>query len=365
MHIVHVITKFDVGGAQTVVRDLANMQVASGHQVTVYTGKLGPASDAAGESGATVELLHELRHEISPRTDRLALRRLTGLFGSDRPSVVHTHSSKGGLVGRWAARRAGVPSVYTAHGWPFQPGAAVAQRLSSFAGEFVGSRLGELVVCVSESERKNAIRLRVVAANNSTVIHNATMPFTRIRDDRSDALSTDPFTVVMVARFAPPKRHDLLIGALDMLPPGVGVVFVGDGPGEGAVKALAARFGSRIEFAASNDVEASLLRADAFVMVSDYEGLSISMLEAMSAGLPVVVNRLDGAAEAFEHGVQGLFVDLTPASIAAGVQRLVDDRSAAETMGANARRRWQDRFSAERMHADYLRVYGDVISGWR
>ncbi len=362
MHIVHVITKFDIGGAQTVVRDLASLQVADGYQVTIYTGKLGPASDQAIDAGATVHLMHELRHPIRPRVDLQAVRRLAACLRLDRASIVHAHSSKGGLVGRWAARRAGVPSVYTAHGWPFEPGAALTQRLSSFGGEFIGARLGDLVVCVSESDRTTATRLRVVAPQSTAVVYNATRPFSQVRADRSGASPIDPFTAVMVARFAPQKRHDLLIDALDLLPPYVRVVFVGDGPDLGMVKARAARFGDRIEFADSNDVEMSLVSADAFVMVSNYEGLSISMLEAMSVGLPVVISRLDGAAEAIENGVHGLFVDPNPASVAAAVKQLVDDRGAALRMGANARERWQERYTADRMHTNYLRVYHQVIN---
>ncbi len=360
MHIAHVITKFDVGGAQTVVRDLAKLQVASGHTVTILCGTAGDAALQAEKDGASVIRLSSIIHEINPRADARAVKEVEALLRRTRPSVVHTHSSKGGLVGRVAANRAGFASVYTAHGWPFQRGAGTLQRVSSFAGEAVASRFGELVVCVSAAERDLAVRWRVAASDRIRIIPNGTLAIGLPRGTHRDV--DDPFTVVMVARFAPPKRHDLVVAALRETSPNVRVVFVGDGPARADVIKMATDLRERITFASSDSARQWLAGADAFALISDYEGLPISILEAMSLGLPVVANRLASVAEALHDGECGVLVAKTPDEIARAFRQLAEKPEAAADLGAAALKRWRQFYRAEDMHEQYMHTYAEAMA---
>ncbi len=100
MHLVHVITKCDYGGAQTVVRELALEQASRGHEVSVITGVVGPVSDELRAAGVHVEHEPALAHAIHLRHDWKALRHLTERVERLGPDLAHTHSSKAGFLGR-------------------------------------------------------------------------------------------------------------------------------------------------------------------------------------------------------------------------------------------------------------------------
>ncbi len=120
LHIVHVITKGDVGGAQTHVVELATAQLEAGHQVTVVAGTDGPAMDRCRQRRASVVVVPALGEARRRLWQRAALADLRAALTGLRPDIVHAHSSNGGFLARIACRRAGLVCVYTAHGWPFQ-----------------------------------------------------------------------------------------------------------------------------------------------------------------------------------------------------------------------------------------------------
>ncbi len=366
MHIVHVITKFDVGGAQSVVRDLAQRQKRDGHTVTVLSGSLGRVAVEAQNGGVEIRLVPTLQHSLNLRVDRECADDLAVILTSLKPNIVHCHSSKGGLLGRIASRRVQLPSIYTAHGWPFQAGASMRQRIPSALGEWVGTRRGSLVVCVTRSDLRLSNRLRITHPDATIFIPNGTgnpTPFA----PRAARESKD-FSLVMVARFAAPKRQDHVIAALKILPQSVRVLFVGAGSGLQRAKQLAFGDGSvsrRVEFLGETDPEPVFARADAMVMISDYEGLPMSILEGMRAGLPIIASQLPGIAEAIQHRREGLLIQDGVKGLVSAVRELVTDRSEGGTLcaelGLAARSRWEREFTAEVMHERYMNAYRSIF----
>lgn len=368
MHIVHLITKLDVGGAQSVVRDLALCQLRDGNRVSIICGINGPVADELRRSGAEVHVAAALNHSIGIRdlrgADDLAkvLRRLS-------PDVVHCHSSKGGFLGRIAARKVGVPVVYTAHGWLFRDGPSPARRLLSFVGEWVGARIGGVVICVSESDMQFSNRLRVTRSSKSMVVRNGTGSAVVGKARRFPSAATTGLTLVMVARFAPQKRQDLVIDALRLLPERVRVIFVGGGDGLAMCQQQVAndpQISGRVEFLGVTDPSLALERADVMVLMSNYEGLSMSMLEGMRACLPVVANRLPGVSEAIVDGHNGVLVEKTAESLADAISVLLADLDKGGSMicdlGSAAFETWRTEFTAEAMNAGYREVYERVLA---
>jgi glycosyltransferase involved in cell wall biosynthesis len=361
VRILHIITKLDVGGAQTVVAELARHQHDAGHEVLVVTGLVGPAAASLQQTGVQVQHLVSLVHRPLSPQDPKAIRALIKLIRSFRPDVVHTHSSKGGLLGRLAARRAQVPAVYTAHGWPFQPGAPRSQQLQSFVGEWVGARAGGHIVCVSEYERALAIRLRLARPRRISVVANGIEE--RDVPQRRARQAGEPLNIVTVARLSLPKRIDVLVEAIALSDARMRLVVVGDGELLAETKAVASRVGvtSRVDFVGYEPPDRRLADAHVFALASGYEGMPMTVLEGMRAALPVVATDLPGIAETIGTDAGVLCVN-DPAAFAALFQRLADNPIEAGHMGARARQRWEERHTIQHMARAYEQLYGAIVA---
>ncbi len=362
MHILHIITKCDYGGAQTVLREMACEQQRRGNRVSVVTGTLGPVSKNLATLGISVHQEPALVHAIHPMQDRIALRRLVEWLEQLGPDLVHTHSSKGGLLGRRAARQVGIPVVYTAHGWPFQRGAAPAQRVASFAAEWFSARSTGPIVCVSSADLALAKSSRLCSAHRLHLVHNGVG-----KDDQSDSFSKSHSTptqsgldLLMIARFAAPKRQDIVLDALALLPENIRVTFAGDGLNLAAMRTRAASFGDRVNFVGVIEPGPLLQNSDALVLASDYEGSPMSVIEAMRAGLPVVTNRLPGIGDAVRDGTTGLICDLNPESFASTILLLTNPVLRAR-LGREGRLDWARRFTAGAMVDGYDAVYARAL----
>jgi glycosyltransferase involved in cell wall biosynthesis len=360
--VVHVITKLDVGGAQTIVRELVSAQAEMpGRQVIVVTGTVGPIAHDLEAAGIEVLKLPILQRTTSPlmhmRAVKALLEALISLREHHSPSdiIVHAHSSNAGLVARTAGRKLNIPVVYTAHGWPFQPGAPLTQRFISFATELIARRHRAHVVCVSVADFQRTLRGQICPLNRLHLVANG---IGELPSQASRSVDAATCNVVMVARFAVPKRQDLLLEAVRLCSPTTTATFVGDGPlWEGLKRQVLPSDAHRIRFVGATNPEPFLQDADVFALISDYEGFSVSILEAMRAGLPIVANDLPGLTGAIEDGVTGLVVASDPRSIAEAIDALANDTDLRERIGLTAQRRWAELFTRQQMANGYERVY--------
>jgi glycosyltransferase involved in cell wall biosynthesis len=290
-------------------------------------------------------------------SDLLSLLRLLPLVRS--ADVVHAHSSKAGMLARAAALCSGATGrcIYTPHGWAFWAYGGAAGSVFAVL-ERAAARWCAAIVTVSRHERDEGLRRRVGRPAQYRVVQNGVDVGRFSADPRPT-----PGRVVMVGRLAEPKRPDEAVRAVAALRPKVHdahLLLVGDGPQEDAVRRLAAELGveSAVELLGRRDDVAGLLAgASCFLLASRYEGCPLSVLEAMAAGLPVVVTRLGGIDEVVEHGRTGLVVDPDAAAIADALETLLSDPERAARMGAEARRVARSRFSRPRMAAETIALW--------
>lgn len=357
-----VITLAEVGGAQTCVASLLPALVER-FDVAVAAHGPGPLREAAEAAGARFIPLEHVRRPVSPWRDLLGFIELVRLMRRERPDIVHTSSSKAGVLGRVAAGVAGVPiRIFTVHGWAFAAYSGLVSSLYRWADRLV-KPLTTVTVCVAEHERAVGIKAGTCSAESTVVIRNA-VPLAdvpRARHERARPL------IVSVGRLKAPKDFITLVRALARLNgDSYEAQIVGDGPDRAGVEAELRRAGleDRVRLVGERpDVPALLAEADAFVLSSRSEGLPVSVLEAMAAELPVVASHVGGVPELVVEGRTGFLVPPEdPDALALALERLVDDPDLRRHLGAAGRVRAETQFNPNGFRRAHLELYAAELA---
>jgi len=277
-----------------------------GNQVEVLVGGNGPFCEMLREREVRVISVPHLVREINPLWDFRAYKEIKGILEKLRPDIVHAHSSKAGVLGRYAAFNLGIPSLFTAHGFSFTEGIHPVKRQFYKWVERAAAKKGNGIIAVSEYDRQLAIREKVCSPSQIVTIHNG-IP------DIPPELRADPARqpprLVMVARFDKQKNHKLLLDALaELRELDWHLELIGDGPLKKEMEAHANLLGlkERVSFPGlCNDVAARLAKCQLFLLISNWEGLPLTIIEAMRAGLPVVCSDVGGCRELVEDGNNG------------------------------------------------------------
>lgn len=353
MHVMFTIAEMGSGGAEAVVSALARDVLARGARVTVasHGGWRAAALEAQGARLVSVPLLGRRPADLARAL--VALRRDHARAPAD---LVHAHNVKCALVSAAASpRRRRVPLVVTLHGVPDAKYRDAARLLQRCADE---------LVAVSDD-----VASRVTAAGFPSarvrVIENAVAPppaHDRVGARERLGIARDVPAVLCAARLAPQKRHDLLVTAWDRMPHDAVLLIAGEGATRRAIETLIRHSGQAdriLLLGERDDVDWLLAAADVFVLPSDWEGLPISVLEAMAAGVPVVASAVTGlasfgsdAVELVEAGSSNALVD--------GLRHVLLDDERRRSLIAAGRTMTRQRFSADRMSAQYRGVYASI-----
>jgi glycosyltransferase involved in cell wall biosynthesis len=369
MKILYLITRAERGGGQVHVLEL--IRGFRNHcDIELATGEEGFLVDETRRLGVPCHVIPDLVREIHPRKDLRALRDLIHLLKKTQPDLVHTHTSKAGILGRIAAWMCRVPSVFTAHTWSFVEGASWKWKVLGAPCERLVALDGGAIINVSDANRELALKYRIAPAKRLITIHNGVPDLAYEYQERSG-----PFgrrregvpVVIMVARFAPPKDHAMLLDAATRIRAPFRVQFAGDGPTMQEIQDRAKTLNllDRVEFLGDrSDIVDLLRKASIFALPTNWEGLPISILEAMRAGLPIVATDVGGVGESVLDGENGL---LTPrgdtAAFAAALERLLIDSDLRARMADASRRMFLQRFTAEQMFRKTFNIYRQAVSG--
>ena len=299
-NILFAITKGEIGGAQKFVKEQIDI-TSTFFNVHLCTNEEGWLSKQCVNNIKG----HLFNKQIEGKSSLLFLLDLYKYIKKNKISLVITNSANAGFYGRLAAFFAKVPSCYISHGWSSVYNGGKLSGILNFI-EKILSIISNKVICVSDNDYRIAINKIGIAPAKLQVVKNAIFPIT---NEASPSKKNETFTVIALARFAKPKRIDLMVETFKNLP-----IFqlhiAGDGP----------ELKYWQEYIDVNKINNVILLGEvasfnqfynynAFLLVSDSEGLPISAIEAMSAGLPLILSNVGGCAELVN--ANGLLVDNT------------------------------------------------------
>lgn len=366
MKVVLPITRSDtIGGAQAYVANLARYLLDQGDDAEVHVGGSGPLVDRLHSMSVPTVTMENLSNEASlPKRDVITSIRQN--LERIQPDVISVHSTKAGALFRVVAKQLKIPIVYTVHGWSFTEGKGFAPRVGFAALEKALGPLADHIIVVSEFDLALAQRLRIKRPDAITAIHNGVA-------DVDPTLLADPAisppTIAMVARIDDQKDHTTALRALAGIKKPWRLNLIGDGPRETEMRTLATDLGigDRVTFSGlREDVPTLLAQSQAFLLTTNWEGLPLSILEAMRAQLPVVATGVGGVAEAVDDSVTGFVVP--PQDIGAtrgALEQLLHSAELRTTMGRAGRELYLANFQAEHQFSKVRDVLASTVGASR
>ena len=354
LKIAHVTDSMEMGGAEKLTATMCRLQRDRGHTPSVHClYQVGVLGEELQSEGFEV-ILHR------PSSFFHLVRSLYRTFRSSPPDVVHCHNATAAILAAVPARAAGVKSIIaTRHGLvkpPYQ-----LRRELKFA---LASRWCDWIVGVCEGTRTNLLAAPFAARDKIIHIYNGALP----ADIRAVPRPKTGFTLLHVGRLAPTKDHATLLRAFALTRahyPDLQLWMVGDGPLESNLRDLSKELGLSdcvTFFGEQVDVSPFMLAADLFVISSITEGLPVSLLEAMSAGLPAVVTDVGGMGEiARLSGAVTLVPSSDPKGLAEALCNAVARRQELPKMGRLASFCYEQYFKPERMLDEYMSLYNREI----
>lgn len=378
MRIVHVLTRLLRAGSEENTLASCRAQAAAGHTVHLVHGRdYDPRWYEALAGVIDLVRVDSLVHPLAPADDLRAFLDMRRLFRALKPDIVHTHQSKAGIVGRFAAKAAGVPVIV--HGVHIVPFINVgpAQRAIYLAAEKAAAMVTDAFIDVSRGMRDVCVAAGVGRADNHHVIHSG-FDLKRFRgaepaEDWRDVLGigaeeAKPPVIVMLAALEPRKRHCEFLEAFPRVVarhPEARLVMPGEGPHREAVAAKIAALGlernARL-VGYRTDPERLIALADVCALTSTREGLPRVVMQYLVGGKACVIADLPGLDEVVRHGENGLVTppdDMVAAADA--LADLLDDRAELARLTAGAKASDLSSWEVETMCAGIERVYRSLM----
>lgn len=337
--VVHLITRLDFGGAQQNTLWTASHLDPEKYEAVLACGKGGELDSEARENSKKglyrVAFFSSLRREINPAADLAALFSLWAFLRKEKPDIVHTHSSKAGILGRLAARAAGICVLHTYHGFGFNDFQnPLVKKIYVFLERWC-ARLSQALIFVSRSNLNYALKNGIGPESKFYLIRSG------VDLSRFPASVPDPTLIKKELGFEPGSQLVLSIGnlkpqknPLDFVSvaakvaskiPWARFLFIGDGPLRNDVEKRARELGvfDKIRFPGwRKDAAEWISVSDVFVLTSLWEGLPRALVEAMRSGIPPVAYETDGISDLIKDGENGFSV--SPGDYERLADRIID-----------------------------------------
>ena len=341
MKILQIITLSELGGAQSVVVNLAN-KLSEEHEVIVAAGEGDGKMFSMLNATVIQDRLPRLKRSLSPVNDFLTIWDMMKLYKKYNPDIIHLHSSKAGMLGRVAFPSKKV--IYTVHGFD---SIRLAYRKFLPIERFM-QRACKAIVGVSKYDEKYLLAERIV--HNVSYVYNGICKPIVSNDFSFNIPSKYTKTILCIARLSPPKKSDIFMSVAELLPEYAfvwignqhevseypkNVFFMGNIPNAGAYCSI----------------------ADLFMLPSNYEGLPMVILEAMSFGKPVVASNVGGISEIVENDKNGYTVENDAILFAEKIKYILSNEDVYEKFSNNALERFYKDLTVDKMVDSYLKIY--------
>jgi len=350
--VLHIITLLELGGAQQNTLHTVRHLDRSRFEVALIAGRGGLLDDEARAiPDLDCRLLPDMVRAIAPAHDLRATRAIVAAMRELTPDIVHTHSSKAGIIGRLAAAYCRVPIViHSIHGWGFTPAQSPPVRAAFVAAETIAARATTHFVAVSRANVTEGVRRGLLGRARTSVIRSG-FPLAEFAAEPADragvrselGLEPDCPLIGSISCLKPQKDPLAIVEVADRVlraVPAARFVIAGDG----ALRAVVERrieelglIGRVLLLGWRRDVARLMAAFDLLLHTSRWEGLPRVVPQAMSVGLAVVATAVDGAPEVVRDGETGLLAPPRDVSaLAAGVVRLLRDPQLRRRMGHRA-----------------------------
>ncbi|KIS04342.1 glycosyltransferase family 4 protein [Paucilactobacillus wasatchensis] len=364
MKIMYCITSASWGGAQLHVLELCQHQIDLGNEVVFVVGNDGLLLDKVKKIGKVkIISLPTLHRELSLVNDCKVIFDLRKIIKKEEPDILHLHSSKAGTVGRLASIGLSVKTIFTVHGWAFTNGISsnIKKKIYQLIEKIV-SPLTDYFICVSKydydiGEQHGILK---ITKHNYAVVHNGVPEPTE--KNITHNLENEAIKIVMIARFSAQKDQTTLIKAISQISNrNFLVTFVGDGStleeNQKLVKDM--KLDKRVKFVGfKQNVIPYLINNDLYILSTHYEGLPISLIEAMSYGLPLIASDVGGNSELVSEGVNGFLVKPEDEQqLAERITCLLNDSSLLDKFGVNSFNKYKKEFEISRMLSKIDQIY--------
>jgi len=329
MKIFQIVTLSELGGAQTVVINLSNA-LSKEHAVTVIAGEGDGKLFQMLNSGIAYIKVKYLRRKLSPLNDIITLFYFILLFCKYKPDIIHLHSSKAGILGRLAFPKKKI--IYTVHGFD---SIRLAYRKFLPIEKYLQKNC-KAIVAVSNYDEKNLI--------SENIIHNVKCIYNGIENKMSSVKYRK--TILCIARNVKPKRLDVFLETAKILK-SYAFVWIGN-------QEIITNMSENVFFMGNipNAGRYNQL-ADLFMLSSDYEGLPITIIEAMSYGNPIVASDVGGIGEIVINDENGYTVENTAIAFAEKIRYILENTEVYQRFSENSLRLYNKYLTAEKMVQGY------------
>lgn len=340
MKILHVITRSDLGGAQSVVINLAN-SMCEKHEITVVAGEDGPMWDALDDKITKIKI-NEIVRSISILKDFKALFKLRKLYTTLKPDIIHLHSSKIGVLGRLAFPKEKI--VYSVHGFD---SVRLAYRKFLPLEKLLKNKC-KAIVLASNYDRQNIINEGI--RNNLYVIYNGVFTPVPEKDLFIEGINNYKKVIICIARISPQKRFESYIEIAKLLPQ-YAFVWIG---AERKYDNLPANIFCLLGFP---NAKKYIQLADIFVLPTNYEGVPIVLIDALSYGKPVVSSDVGGISEIVLNNKNGYVVKNEDVIFAEKIEYILGNDDIYEEFSKKSAEIFNKSLTIEKMVNEYTKIY--------
>lgn len=363
MKVLIVSTNSDEAGAPRHVEAIVN-GLESTFQFVLVFGEDGPVSARLKQRGHIVYVIKEMRTAISPVKDLVALIKIIKLVWRYQPDIVHCHSAKAGMLGRISAFVNGKKWLYTVHGWGWRGVSSVTKNLVILLERILSKLPRGSYIFVAKDVMNDAMSVLGLKENKGVVVYNGVSPILTSR-----AIAINGLVIMMPARVSSAKDHHSLISAFERFnEQNAKLILCGGGTDSpefiSLARSIAPRTSKNISFLGQrSDISEIYAQCNIVALISHFEALPLSIIEAMSCAIPVIATNVGGIPELITTGTNGILVRPNSVDDIVEAFKNYKDEKVRVMLGNQAKITYVERFTEKSMLTSISNTYRSLGSG--